>query len=80
MGFKDEDLKAKYIQFEGLDMDPTGAPYGSSISAEKALSHNQYLLVAYEMNGKVPLTLETTNILKNHKVLFPQRYLGWFSL
>ncbi|KAF6031291.1 SUOX [Bugula neritina] len=52
MGFKDEDFNKKYIQFEGLDVDPTGTPYGSSIAMEKALDPNQCIMVAYEMNGE----------------------------
>ena len=52
MGYKDEDLATKYIQFEGLDKDPTGTPYGSSVAMEKALDPNHCIMVAYQMNGK----------------------------
>lgn len=51
MGFKENDLKGKYVQFEGLDKDPTGTPYGSSIAAEVAWDPNRDVIVAYEMNG-----------------------------
>lgn len=51
MGYTDEDLKGKHIQFEGLDKDPTGAPYGSSIASEKAYDPNHCVIIAYEMNG-----------------------------
>lgn len=52
MGYTDEDLaKHKYIQFEGLDIDPSGVPYGSSIATEKAMDVNHCVMVAYEMNG-----------------------------
>lgn len=51
MGFKEEDLDTKYVQFEGLDIDPTNTPYGSSIATEKAMDKNQCVMVAYEMNG-----------------------------
>lgn len=51
MGFKDEDLTKKYIQFEGLDLDPTGTPYGSSIATEKAMDPNHSVIIAYDMNG-----------------------------
>lgn len=58
MGFKDEDFNKKYIQFEGLDVDPTGTPYGSSIAMEKALDPNQCIMVAYEMNGQLLLKVK----------------------
>ena len=53
MGYTDEDLaKHKYVQFEGLDIDPSGVPYGSSIATEKAMDLNHCVMVAYEMNGR----------------------------
>lgn len=53
MGYTDDDLKKhKYVQFEGLDIDPSGVPYGSSIATEKAMDENHCVMVAYEMNGK----------------------------
>jgi len=39
--FNDE--RIKHIQFEGLDKDPAGAPYGASIPKEKAF--NDYGIV-----------------------------------
>ena len=51
MGYKESEIKQKFVQFEGLDKDPTGVPYGSSIATEKALDKNQCIIVAYEMNG-----------------------------
>lgn len=51
MGFKEKDLKGKYVQFEGLDIDPTGVPYGSSVAAQVAWDPNREVIVAYEMNG-----------------------------
>lgn len=70
MGFKDGELTSKYVQFEGLDVDPTGTPYGSSIATEKALDPNHSILIAYEMNGEWgSCLLATFNVL-----LFVIRY------
>lgn len=52
MGFREKDLRGKYVQFEGLDKDPTGTPYGSSIAAEVAWDPNRDVIIAYEMNGQ----------------------------
>lgn len=47
-----EDSGAHHVQFEGLDCDPSGSPYGASIPIEKALDPRGDVLLAYEMNGK----------------------------
>ena len=41
-----------FIQFEGLDTDPTNNPYGSSITIEKAMDPRGDVILAYEMNGE----------------------------
>nr|XP_015199561.1 PREDICTED: sulfite oxidase, mitochondrial [Lepisosteus oculatus] len=43
---------ARHVQFEGLDVDPTGTPYGASILLGKAVSEEGDVLLAYEMNGE----------------------------
>lgn len=40
------------LQFEGLDADLSGAPYGASIPLSKALDPRGDVLLAYEMNGE----------------------------
>ncbi|XP_078390695.1 sulfite oxidase, mitochondrial [Cetorhinus maximus] len=47
-----EDTNAKHVQFEGLDKDESGSPYGASISIRKALAKDGDVLLAYEMNGE----------------------------
>ncbi|GCB65835.1 hypothetical protein scyTo_0007798 [Scyliorhinus torazame] len=47
-----EDTNAKHVQFEGLDKDVSGSPYGASISIRKALAKDGDVLLAYEMNGE----------------------------
>ncbi|XP_043537803.1 sulfite oxidase, mitochondrial [Chiloscyllium plagiosum] len=47
-----ENTNAKHVQFEGLDKDLTGIPYGASISIRKALAKDGDVLLAYEMNGE----------------------------
>ncbi|XP_034943069.1 sulfite oxidase [Chelonus insularis] len=42
----------KHIQFEGLDLDPSGTPYGGSIPIGRALDPRADVLLAYEMNGQ----------------------------
>nr|XP_027195241.1 probable sulfite oxidase, mitochondrial isoform X2 [Dermatophagoides pteronyssinus] len=42
----------KHVQFEGLDLDATSAPYGASVPADKALDPNAEFILAYEMNGE----------------------------
>ncbi|XP_011256952.2 probable sulfite oxidase, mitochondrial isoform X2 [Camponotus floridanus] len=41
-----------HIQFEGYDLDPSGAPYGASIPIAKAMDPRADVILAYEMNGK----------------------------
>ncbi|KAF2905039.1 hypothetical protein ILUMI_01140 [Ignelater luminosus] len=49
----DEDSKEfNHVQFEGLDMDPTGKPYGASIPFWKAVDKRGDVILAYEMNGQ----------------------------
>ena len=48
----DPDGEIRHIQFEGLDVDPTKAPYAASISATKAFDPRGDVLLAYSMNGK----------------------------
>ncbi|MGH0145741.1 UNVERIFIED_CONTAM: hypothetical protein FKN15_038759 [Acipenser sinensis] len=43
---------AQHVQFEGLDKDVSGTPYGASIPLRKALSDDGDVLLAYEMNGE----------------------------
>ncbi|XP_048474850.1 sulfite oxidase, mitochondrial isoform X2 [Rhincodon typus] len=47
-----ENTNAKHVQFEGLDKDLSGTPYGASISIRKALAKDGDVLLAYEMNGE----------------------------
>lgn len=42
----------EHIQFEGLDSDVSGTCYGASIPISKAVSRNEDVILAYEMNGK----------------------------
>ncbi|XP_043268763.1 sulfite oxidase, mitochondrial isoform X2 [Venturia canescens] len=41
-----------HVQFEGLDTDPAGIPYGASIPIGKALDPRAEVILAYEMNGE----------------------------
>eukprot|EP01114_Cavostelium_apophysatum_P016568 TRINITY_DN4743_c0_g1_i1.p1 TRINITY_DN4743_c0_g1~~TRINITY_DN4743_c0_g1_i1.p1 ORF type:complete len:587 (+),score=108.53 TRINITY_DN4743_c0_g1_i1:53-1813(+) len=50
-GFQPND-KIAHVQFEGLDKDVTGVPYGSSIPIEKALGPYGDVILAFEMNGQ----------------------------
>lgn len=43
------------MRFDGLDMDPTSAPYAVSIPLSKAMDPRSDVILAYEMNGE-PLT------------------------
>nr|XP_014278403.1 sulfite oxidase isoform X2 [Halyomorpha halys] len=45
-------VEGKHVQFEGLDYDPSGSYYGSSIPLYKALDKRGDVLLAYEMNGQ----------------------------
>lgn len=42
----------KHVQFEGLDIDPTGMPYGASIPIELFNIIKNDVILAYEMNGE----------------------------
>ena len=52
IGANRSEESVKHVQFEGLDLDPSGSPYGASIPAERALDPNADVLVAFEMNGE----------------------------
>ncbi|XP_078033227.1 sulfite oxidase [Augochlora pura] len=41
-----------HVQFEGSDVDPSGAPYGASIPISKAMNPRADVILAYEMNGQ----------------------------
>ncbi|XP_011644963.1 probable sulfite oxidase, mitochondrial [Pogonomyrmex barbatus] len=41
-----------HVQFEGYDLDPSGAPYGASIPISKAMDPRGDVILAYEMNGE----------------------------
>ncbi|XP_033324894.2 sulfite oxidase [Megalopta genalis] len=41
-----------HVQFEGSDVDPSGAPYGASIPISKAMDPRADVILAYEMNGQ----------------------------
>lgn len=45
----------RHVQFDGLDADPTNAPYAISIPLTKAMDPRGDVILAYEMNGE-PLT------------------------
>lgn len=45
-------LRARHVQFEGLDRDVTGTSYGASIPLSKAVGEDGDVLLAYEMNGQ----------------------------
>ena len=47
----DDEARVKHVRFEGLDSDPTGSIYETSIPKEKAMSANGDVLLAYQMNG-----------------------------
>ncbi|GAB1598553.1 sulfite oxidase-like [Argonauta hians] len=42
----------KHIQFEGMDLDPTGTPYGASIPMDLFRMIQDDIILAYEMNGE----------------------------
>ncbi|XP_054259054.1 sulfite oxidase isoform X3 [Macrosteles quadrilineatus] len=52
LGLKEDDPRAKHIQFEGLDTDVSNSPYGASIPVEKGMDPRGDVLLAYEMNGQ----------------------------
>ena len=43
---------SRHVRFEGLDTDPTSAPYGASIPLSKAMDPRGDVILAYEMNGE----------------------------
>lgn len=47
-----ESLDMEHVQFDGMDMDPTGASYGASIPMELARRLKKDIIIAYEMNGE----------------------------
>lgn len=51
-GVTEENTRAKHVQFEGLDLDPTSFPFGASIPLWRALDPRSEVLLAYEMNGE----------------------------
>lgn len=46
------DTGIEHVQFEGLDRDPTDAPYGASIPIHKVADTSGDVILAYGMNGK----------------------------
>jgi sulfite oxidase len=44
--------EVEHIQFEGLDSDISGTCYGASIPTSKAVSRQDDVILAYEMNGR----------------------------
>ncbi|RWS31355.1 putative sulfite oxidase-like protein, partial [Leptotrombidium deliense] len=42
----------KHVQFEGLDLDPAGMPYGASIPSHLVLDEKSEVILAFEMNGE----------------------------
>ncbi|XP_075708238.1 sulfite oxidase, mitochondrial [Rhinoderma darwinii] len=51
-GYTEDMPNVQHVQFEGLDQDLTGTKYGASISFMRAMSKDQEVLLAYEMNGE----------------------------
>ena len=52
-GFKDNEIvSGKHIQFEGLDVDVSKAPYGASVPLAKAIDPQNDVLIAFAMNGE----------------------------
>ncbi|KAI3413648.1 hypothetical protein GPALN_011137 [Globodera pallida] len=49
-GVKPNDKRIKHVQFEGADVDTSGAHYGASIPFEKAM--NPEVVLAFEMNDE----------------------------
>jgi sulfite oxidase len=53
-GFTVKDISGgiRHVQFESIDMDPIGHPFGSSIPIQKAMDEFGDVILAYEMNGE----------------------------
>ncbi|XP_056418311.1 sulfite oxidase, mitochondrial isoform X2 [Hyla sarda] len=51
-GYKEDMPNMQHVHFEGLDQDITGTKYGASISFKRAMSKDQEVLLAFEMNGE----------------------------
>lgn len=51
-GYTEDPSKELHVHFEGLDQDLTGAKYGASISFQRAISKQNEVVLAYEMNGE----------------------------
>ncbi|XP_063808681.1 sulfite oxidase, mitochondrial isoform X2 [Pseudophryne corroboree] len=51
-GYTEDTPNAHHVHFEGLDQDITGTNYGASISFKRAMSKENDVLLAYEMNGE----------------------------
>lgn len=51
-GYTEDMANMQHVQFEGLDQDLTGTKYGASISFQRAMSKENEVLLAYEMNGE----------------------------
>ena len=56
-GLGENQTSSLHVQFEGLDTDLQGDPYGASIPIEKVMDKDRDVLLAYEMNGE-PLPLD----------------------
>ncbi|EEC05750.1 sulfite-dehydrogenase, putative, partial [Ixodes scapularis] len=52
LGMDTDDPRIEHVVFDGLDLDPTGNPYGASVPAHKALNPKADVILAYEMNGE----------------------------
>ncbi|OQR67496.1 putative sulfite oxidase [Tropilaelaps mercedesae] len=52
LGVHLNDPRVKHVIFDGLDLDPTGKPYGASVTARRALNPENDVILAYEMNGQ----------------------------
>lgn len=50
-GLDPSDKCIKHIHFNGLDADMTKSSYGASIPKNKALSEDDDVILAYQMNG-----------------------------
>ena len=49
---REDEIRAKHVQFEGYDKGADGSPYGASIPISKAFTPYGDVLLAYEMNGE----------------------------